>query len=305
MVWQFQVHCKVTQPYTYVGFPGGTVVQNQPGNAEDKGSIPGSGRSPGEGNGNLFQYSCLRKSHGRRSVTVYIQSMRLQRVRHDWVTEHTYTYMYQLSPKPLSHPHAMLPYSIEQSSLCYTVDPSWLSILNTAVRTCQCQGQNILTARKSNSTQTDWSRGRKWETQIARLWFIWIQVLKGLCLFWVLVFLSLQTLMPWWNAGHLSASCRLSFFLFTDLSENTVCPAGCDTRSHYCPHRAWCWSVLALRQENRWDGEGVSNNSSNSWNLSLSMSSPYLEMHPSLYGVILFCIVLIRLEGLNRKKGKK
>ena len=108
-----------------------------------------------------------------------------------------------------------------------------------------------------------------------------------------------------WNAGHLSASCRLSFFLFTDLSENTVCPAGCDTRSHYCPHRAWCWSVLALRQENRWDGEGVSNNSSNSWNLSLSMSSPYLEMHPSLYGVILFCIVLIRLEGLNRKKGKK
>ena len=95
------------------------------------------------------------KSHGQRSVTVYIQSMRLQRVRHDWETEHTYTYMYQLFPKPLSHPHAMLPYSIEQSSLCYTVDPSWLSILITAVCTCQCQGQNILTARKSNSTQTD------------------------------------------------------------------------------------------------------------------------------------------------------
>ena len=38
------------------------VVKNPPANAEDlrdKGSIPGSGRSPGEGNGNPLQYSCL------------------------------------------------------------------------------------------------------------------------------------------------------------------------------------------------------------------------------------------------------
>ena len=44
------------------GFPGGTVVKNLPanaGDAEDMGSIPVSGRSPGEGNGNLLQYSCL------------------------------------------------------------------------------------------------------------------------------------------------------------------------------------------------------------------------------------------------------
>ena len=33
-------------------------------NVGDPGSIPGSGRSPGEGNGNPFQYSCLEKSHG-------------------------------------------------------------------------------------------------------------------------------------------------------------------------------------------------------------------------------------------------
>ena len=42
-----------------LGFPGGSEVQNPPANAEDAGSIPGSGRSPGKGNGNLFQYSCL------------------------------------------------------------------------------------------------------------------------------------------------------------------------------------------------------------------------------------------------------
>ena len=39
-------------------FPGGSVVKNQPANAGDVGSIPGSGRSPGEGNGNPLQYSC-------------------------------------------------------------------------------------------------------------------------------------------------------------------------------------------------------------------------------------------------------
>ena len=33
--------------------------------------IPGSGRSPGEGNGNPLQYSCLEKSHGQRSLVGY------------------------------------------------------------------------------------------------------------------------------------------------------------------------------------------------------------------------------------------
>ena len=35
------------------------MVKNLPANARDAGSIPGSGRSPGEGNGNPLQYSCL------------------------------------------------------------------------------------------------------------------------------------------------------------------------------------------------------------------------------------------------------
>ena len=40
-------------------FTGGSVVKNLPANAEDVGSIPGLGRSPGEGNGHPLQYSCL------------------------------------------------------------------------------------------------------------------------------------------------------------------------------------------------------------------------------------------------------
>ena len=42
-----------------VGFPGGSEVKASACNAGDLGSIPGLGRSPGEGNGNPLQYSCL------------------------------------------------------------------------------------------------------------------------------------------------------------------------------------------------------------------------------------------------------
>ena len=40
-------------------FPGGSVVKKPPANIGDMGSIPGSGRSPGEGNSNPLQYSYL------------------------------------------------------------------------------------------------------------------------------------------------------------------------------------------------------------------------------------------------------
>ena len=49
-----------------MGFPGGSVVKNLPANA-DVDSIPGSGRSPGEGNGNPLQYSCLENPMDREA----------------------------------------------------------------------------------------------------------------------------------------------------------------------------------------------------------------------------------------------
>ena len=42
-----------------LGFPSGSEVKASAWNAGDLGSIPDSGRSPGEGNGNPLQYSCL------------------------------------------------------------------------------------------------------------------------------------------------------------------------------------------------------------------------------------------------------
>ena len=44
------------------GFPHSSVGKSSAGNAGDPGSTPGSGRSPGEGNGNPLQYSCLKNS---------------------------------------------------------------------------------------------------------------------------------------------------------------------------------------------------------------------------------------------------
>ena len=48
-----------------MGFPGGSVSKESACNARDPGSIPRSGRSSGEGNGNPLQYSCLGKSMDR------------------------------------------------------------------------------------------------------------------------------------------------------------------------------------------------------------------------------------------------
>ena len=50
---------------TIQGFPGGSEVKASAWNAGDPGSIPGWGRSPGEGNGNPLQYYCLKNPMDR------------------------------------------------------------------------------------------------------------------------------------------------------------------------------------------------------------------------------------------------
>ena len=59
--------------YTYLpmDFPGDSDNKASAYNAGDPGSIPESRRSPGEGNGNLLQYSCPGKSHGLRNLVGY------------------------------------------------------------------------------------------------------------------------------------------------------------------------------------------------------------------------------------------
>ena len=65
-------------------FPGGLAGKESACNAGGPCSVPGSGRSPEEGNGYPLQHSCLENSMAREAREAgYIQSMGLQRVRHD------------------------------------------------------------------------------------------------------------------------------------------------------------------------------------------------------------------------------
>ena len=70
----------------------GAVVKSPPANActGDAGSIPGSGRFPGGGNGNPLQYSCLGNSVDRGAWWL-LQCRGCKRVRHDWVTEQAHS----------------------------------------------------------------------------------------------------------------------------------------------------------------------------------------------------------------------
>ena len=79
-IWFIHVKTQVRS----ICFPGGSVVKNPPANAGDTDSIPGSGRSSGEGNGNPLQCSCLGNPMDKR--TLQFQSMGLPRVKHDLVT---------------------------------------------------------------------------------------------------------------------------------------------------------------------------------------------------------------------------
>ena len=73
-----------------VGLPGASMVKNPPANEGEKGSIPGSGMSPGEGHGNPIPVFLPGKSHGQRSQPGRLQSMGSQRVRHSRACRHTH-----------------------------------------------------------------------------------------------------------------------------------------------------------------------------------------------------------------------
>ena len=68
-----------------MGFPQSSVSKESACNAGDPGLIPGSGRSPGEGNGNPLQYSCLENPMDRGAWKATVHGV--ARVGHDLVTK--------------------------------------------------------------------------------------------------------------------------------------------------------------------------------------------------------------------------
>ena len=83
-----EIRLEVRSPdfaYYLFGFSGGSVVKNPPANAGDVNSLPGLGRSSGEGNGNPFQYSCLENTMGIGAWQATV--LGVTRVRYDLVTK--------------------------------------------------------------------------------------------------------------------------------------------------------------------------------------------------------------------------
>ena len=72
--------------FIYIGFPGDSVIKNPPVNGVNIGLIPGSGRSPGEGNGNALKYCCLENPMDRRNLVGY-SPLGCKRVIHDLATK--------------------------------------------------------------------------------------------------------------------------------------------------------------------------------------------------------------------------
>ena len=62
---------KIKEVQIKLGLPGGSDCKESTCNVGDLGLIPGLGRSPGGGHGDLFQYYCLENPHGQRSLAGY------------------------------------------------------------------------------------------------------------------------------------------------------------------------------------------------------------------------------------------
>ena len=75
-----------------MGFPGGSEVKASACNVGDLGSIPGSGRSPGEGNGNPLQYSCLENPMEGGAWRATIPGVTKSRTRLNFISLHFTSY---------------------------------------------------------------------------------------------------------------------------------------------------------------------------------------------------------------------
>ena len=88
----------------YSCFPGGSEVKASASNGGDPGSIPGSGRSPGEGNGNPLQYSCLENPMDRGAWQATVHGVAKSRTQLRDFTSYSYSSIFYINI------HSQLPY---------------------------------------------------------------------------------------------------------------------------------------------------------------------------------------------------
>ena len=88
--WTKASHTKTNNTwFSFKGFPGGTEAKASARSAGDPGLIPGLGRSPGEGNGNPLQYSCLKNPMDRGAWWATVHGVAKSRTR---LSDFTFTF---------------------------------------------------------------------------------------------------------------------------------------------------------------------------------------------------------------------
>ena len=117
----------------HVSFPGGSVDKNLPANTGDMGSIPGLRRSPGEGNGNPLQYSCLKNLMDRGAWQATVHRITKSQTWLKWLSKHAC----MMQPDILCSIYSILLYS-------FLLKYSWFTI------SCSCR----CTAQSFNFTHT-------------------------------------------------------------------------------------------------------------------------------------------------------
>ena len=96
------INCWLCWVFIVVGFPGGSEVRASAWNAGDLGLIPGSGRSPGEGNGNPLQYSCLENPMEGGAWWAAVHGVTKSQIR---LSDFTFTFHFHALEKEMS-PHS-------------------------------------------------------------------------------------------------------------------------------------------------------------------------------------------------------
>ena len=90
-------------------FPGGSGGKASVYNAGDPGSIPGSGRSPGEGNGNPLQYSCLENPMDRAAWSATVHGVAKSRTR---LSDFPFTFHFHALEKEMATHSSVLAWRI-------------------------------------------------------------------------------------------------------------------------------------------------------------------------------------------------
>ena len=136
------IHTWITE-----GFPNDSVVKNPSANAGDAGLISGSKRSPGGGNGNPLQCSCLGNPHGQRSMAA----------SSPWCHELDRTERLNTAlPPPPDHAHTLIYSEIDFTIYCFFFLILRRQTVNTSVSNASGVHPTSLEPRTYSSPVTDW-----------------------------------------------------------------------------------------------------------------------------------------------------